>query len=212
MPGSRDGLFQHLWERGIVLWGHVDQSTREGIMADTVKLDPDCDCPVCWNPYTPTFRTPKLLHCNHCFCMECLERLSQASQIHNRIPCPLCRHITVLPEEHGVTDLPTNTSILSQVKAEQLPPPPFFAFKDSLKLPLFQRPPSIYTVSVGEESGSSFESQSPLTTIPSNRPLWHCFQNPQLRMFSYLMLLIIGVTLFLILSIFWTRKFIWGQR
>ncbi|KAE8574124.1 hypothetical protein XENTR_v10025015 [Xenopus tropicalis] len=178
-------------------------------MADAVKLDPDWDCPVCWNPYNPTSRTPKLLHCNHCFCLECLERLSQASPM--RIPCPLCRHPTVLPEGQGVPALPTHSAILSQVRAEQPTPRPFFCPKDSLKLPLFQRPPSIYTVSVGEEPGPPFNSQSPLT-LPSTGPPWHCFRNPQLRMFSYLMLVIAGVTLFLIFSIFWTRKFIWGQR
>ncbi|KAG8447395.1 hypothetical protein GDO86_014752 [Hymenochirus boettgeri] len=152
-------------------------------MGDVVKLDQECDCPVCWNPYN-ALRLPKLLECNHSFCTECLARLNVASQIRNRLLCPLCRHITILNINQGISDLPTNSDILRQLKLELPTPRPCFCIKDPLKLHLFQQPPSVYTLNVGPEYDSSLESQMPLTTIPSNGTLWDYFNNPQYRMFS----------------------------
>ncbi|KAM4697175.1 E3 ubiquitin-protein ligase RNF183 [Rhinophrynus dorsalis] len=179
-------------------------------MAQLGNLDPERDCPVCWNPYNATFRIPKILDCHHFFCMECLAHLCQAAQIRNRLQCPLCRHTTILQIYQQISDLPTNAAILSQLKGEPPSQDTSLPARDTCTLALFQRPPSVYTVNVGMESNSLSDSRTPLTTIPSDDSLWQCLYNPQYRMFTYLMVLILTVTVFLIFSIFWTRKFIWG--
>ncbi|XP_063791609.1 E3 ubiquitin-protein ligase RNF183 [Pseudophryne corroboree] len=182
-------------------------------MADAAKLDPESECPVCWNPYNNTFRTPKLLKCHHSFCMECLARLSFMTQIRNRLQCPLCRDTTVLLLDQVITDLPTNTAILGQLKLE--PQNRALCATDSRRLNFFQRPPSVYTLSVGQDSGSLYGThqtrvQSPITTIPSDDSTFQCLRNPQFRMFSYLMITMLIVSMLLIFSIFWTRKLLWG--
>ncbi|MEE6504752.1 hypothetical protein FKM82_005331 [Ascaphus truei] len=182
-------------------------------MAEGAKLDPEYDCPVCWNPYNNTIRTPKLLDCRHFFCVECLARLALVTQLRNRLQCPLCRHTTILHTNQGITDLPTNTVILSQLKLE--PHQEALRFKESPKLHFFQRPPSVYTLNVGLESGTLFgnhlnQIQTPLPTLPTDYSFRQCLQNPQFRMFTYLMITILGVTLLLLFSVFWTRKVLWG--
>ncbi|XP_072287502.1 E3 ubiquitin-protein ligase RNF183-like [Pyxicephalus adspersus] len=182
-------------------------------MADTAKLDPDYECPVCWNPYNNTFRIPKLLTCHHCFCLECLAHLSFATHIHNQLQCPLCRQTTAIHTDQTVTDLPTNMSILSHLKLEPERNGPWM--RDAQRVMFFQRPLSVYTLSVDNDTGSILDThqtdlQPTLTTIPSDDSSWQCFQNPQFRMFSYLMISMLVVSLLLIVSIFWTRKMLWG--
>ncbi|KAM9324288.1 E3 ubiquitin-protein ligase RNF183 [Gastrophryne carolinensis] len=182
-------------------------------MADAAKLDPESECPVCWNPYNNTFRTPKLLTCRHSFCMECLARLSLATRHHNRLQCPLCRQSTALHHDQGVTDLPTNTAILSQLKLE--PDVGGLCVRDALRLNYFHRPPSVYTLNAGQETGSGYDLhqtdlQTHLPTIPSEDSSRQCFHDPQLRMFTYMMITMLLVSLLLIFTIFWTRKALWG--
>ncbi|XP_068105960.1 E3 ubiquitin-protein ligase RNF183 [Hyperolius riggenbachi] len=187
--------------------------TRETVMADGPKVDPEYECPVCWNPYNNTFRTPKLLKCSHSFCMECLARLSFATHMRNRLQCPLCRQTTALHLDQVITDLPTNMDILSQLKVEPERNGSFA--RDARRLNFFQRPPSVYTLNMGQDTGSIYDGhqtdlQPALSTIPSDNEYWHCFRNPQFRMFSYLMVTMLVISLLLIFSIFWTRKMLWG--
>ncbi|XP_053552136.1 E3 ubiquitin-protein ligase RNF183 [Bombina bombina] len=184
-------------------------------MAEGTKLDPECDCPVCWNPYNNSFRIPKLLDCHHFFCLECLTRLSLVTQLRNRLQCPLCRRTTIIPINQVVSDLPTNTALLSNLKPENHQEAPHLCSKDIRKLHFFQRPPSVYTLNVGVESGALFSSnynqlQTPIPTIPDEDSLHQCVRNPQFRMFTYLMLTMLIVSLLLIFSVFWTRKYLWG--
>uniref|UniRef100_A0A8C5R6A4 Ring finger protein 183 n=1 Tax=Leptobrachium leishanense TaxID=445787 RepID=A0A8C5R6A4_9ANUR len=178
-------------------------------MADVSKLDPEYDCPVCWNRYNNTFRTPKLLDCRHSFCMECLAHLSIVAQIRNQLQCPLCRHTTVLRPEQLITDLPTNALILRQMK---LPPHRPWA-KEPRQLNLFTRPPSVYMINVGTESGSFTQQtqvQTPVPAAPGEGLSPPCLRNPQLRMFLYLMTTMLVVSLVLIFSVFWTRRLFLG--
>ncbi|XP_029469465.1 E3 ubiquitin-protein ligase RNF183 [Rhinatrema bivittatum] len=188
-------------------------------MAEGISREPEADCPVCWSPYNNTFRTPKLLDCGHCFCLECLARLSLVSQPCSRLQCPLCRQPTVLQPKQPITDLPTNSAVLAQLRLEpnqimlegrQL------CFKDSRTSRFFTRQPTVYTLTLGMEQGGQPE-MSPNqvhphpATIPSHSSLCHCFRNPQFRIFLYLMATMLSVTLLLIFSIFWTRRFLWGM-
>ncbi|XP_053329625.1 E3 ubiquitin-protein ligase RNF183-like [Spea bombifrons] len=182
-------------------------------MADGAKLDPEYECPVCWNPYNNTFRTPKLLECRHSFCMECLARISIATQVNNHLQCPLCRHTTSLRLNRLITDLPTNTHILSQMKLPPQQQGRHLCVKDARRLNVFTRPPSVYTLGVESRSMAGTQltqPQTPLPTIPSDDSFRHCLRNPQFRMFAYLMMTMLVVSLLLIFSIFWTRKFFWG--
>lgn len=178
------------------------------------------ECPVCWNPFNNTFHTPKVLDCCHSFCVECLAHLSLVTPARRRLLCPLCRQPTVLASGQPVTDLPTDTAMLTLLRLEphhvileghQL------CLKDQPKSRYFLRQPQVYTLDPGPEP----ESQTGLpqdiapdtrpVSIPSHYSLRECVRNPHFRIFAYLMAVILSVTLLLIFSIFWTKQFFWGM-
>ncbi|XP_045647090.1 E3 ubiquitin-protein ligase RNF183 [Ursus americanus] len=179
------------------------------------------ECPVCWNPFNNTFHTPKVLDCCHSFCVECLAHLSLVTPARRRLLCPLCRQPTVLASGQPVTDLPTDTAVLTLLRLEphhvileghQL------CLKDQPKSRYFLRQPRVYTLDLGSEPASQAgppQDIGPTTSslpipIPSHYSLRECFRNPQFRIFAYLMAVILSVTLLLIFSIFWTKQFLWG--
>lgn len=181
--------------------------------------EPAADCPVCWNPFDNTFRTPKVLRCHHSFCIECLAHLSLVSPAQNRLQCPLCRHPTVLPADQPVTELPTDNAVLRRLRLEpnhiilegrQL------CLKEERKSRYFLRQPRVYTLNVGPEtdlSTGSYQDSTPTgpTSLPDHTSLRECARNPQLRIFTYLMAIILSITFLLIFSIFWTKQFLWGM-
>ncbi|KAL8174287.1 UNVERIFIED_CONTAM: hypothetical protein K2H54_041466 [Gekko kuhli] len=186
-------------------------------MTEKQSQGPAADCPVCWNPYNNTFRTPKVLQCQHSFCIECLAHLSLVSTVRNRLQCPLCRHPTMLPSDQTVTELPTNDAVLRLLRLEpnhiilegrQL------CLKEQRKSRYCLRQPRVYTLDLGPETDSSTVSRQDLTTttttLPNSSPPWNCVRDPQLRIFTYLMAVILSVTLLLIFSIFWTKQIFWG--
>ncbi|XP_066223481.1 E3 ubiquitin-protein ligase RNF183 isoform X1 [Saccopteryx leptura] len=179
------------------------------------------ECPVCWNPFNNTFHTPKMLDCCHSFCVECLAHLSLVTPARRKLLCPLCRQPTVLASGQPVTDLPTNTAVLSLLRLEphhvileghQL------CLKDQPKSRYLLRQPWVYTLDLGPEPGSQTEApqaMAPATTplpvpISSHYSRRECCHNPQSRMFTYLIAVILSVTLLLIFSIFWTNQFFWS--
>uniref|UniRef100_A0A8D1BCQ4 E3 ubiquitin-protein ligase RNF183 n=2 Tax=Sus scrofa TaxID=9823 RepID=A0A8D1BCQ4_PIG len=190
-------------------------------MAELQGREPEC--PVCWNPFNNTFHTPKVLDCCHSFCVECLAHLSLVTPARRRLLCPLCRQPTVLASGQPVTDLPTDTAVLTLLRLEphhvilegrQL------CLKDQPKNRYFLRQPRVYTLDLGPEPAS--QAGLPQDTAPTSRPapspspspsrsaLRQCFRNPQFRIFAYLMAVVLSVTLLLIFSIFWTKQFLWG--
>ncbi|XP_054979721.1 E3 ubiquitin-protein ligase RNF183 isoform X1 [Sorex araneus] len=200
-----------------------DPSGRGVRMAEPQGREPEAECPVCWNPFNNTFHTPKVLDCCHSFCVECLAHISLVAPAPRRLLCPLCRQPTVLASGQPVTDLPTDTAMLTLLRLEphhvilegrQL------CLKDQPKSRYFLRQPRVYTLDLGPEPGSQTGPPPPPATtpvarsrprpIPSHYSLRECFRNPQFRIFAYLMAVILSVTLLLILSIFWTKQFLWG--
>ncbi|XP_023447937.1 E3 ubiquitin-protein ligase RNF183 isoform X2 [Dasypus novemcinctus] len=190
-------------------------------MAEPPGREPEAECPVCWNPFNNTFHTPKVLDCCHSFCVECLAHLSLVTPARRRLLCPLCRQPTVLASGQPVTDLPTDTAVLTLLRLEphhvilegrQL------CLKDQPKSRYFLRQPRVYTLDLGPEPGSQAghpQDAAPATrpgpvSIPSRYSLRECFRNPQFRIFAYLMAVILSVTVLLVFSIFWTKQFIWG--
>ncbi|XP_028349413.1 E3 ubiquitin-protein ligase RNF183 isoform X3 [Physeter macrocephalus] len=186
-------------------------------MAEKQGREPEC--PVCWNPFNNTFHTPKVLDCCHSFCVECLAHLSLVTPARRRLLCPLCRQPTVLASGQPVTDLPTDTAVLTLLRLEphhvilegrQL------CLKDEPKSRYFLRQPRVYTLELGPGPGSQTGPPQDVapTTSPSPSPsadsLRGCFRNPQFRTFAYLLAVILSAALLLIFSIFWTKQFFGG--
>ncbi|XP_034451294.1 E3 ubiquitin-protein ligase TRIM33-like [Hippoglossus hippoglossus] len=73
---------------------------------------PDLECAICLSDFNNIFRCPKMLHCKHTFCLECLARINVNSSEPNAIQCPLCRRLTSLPNL-GLPRLPTDSDVLS---------------------------------------------------------------------------------------------------
>ncbi|CAB1419847.1 unnamed protein product [Pleuronectes platessa] len=73
---------------------------------------PDLECAICLCDFNNVFRCPKMLHCRHTFCLECLARININSSEPGTIQCPLCRRLTPLPDL-GLPRLPTDSVVLS---------------------------------------------------------------------------------------------------
>ncbi|XP_039515199.1 RING finger protein 225 [Pimephales promelas] len=79
--------------------------------ADDGEL-PDLECAICFCQFNNIFNTPKVLECNHTFCLECLARMNVKSAQPNTIQCPLCRAYTPLPDL-GLPKLANDSTVLS---------------------------------------------------------------------------------------------------
>uniref|UniRef100_A0A3P9L4V4 RING-type domain-containing protein n=1 Tax=Oryzias latipes TaxID=8090 RepID=A0A3P9L4V4_ORYLA len=77
---------------------------------------PDLECSICFTQFNNVFRCPKMLHCKHTFCLECLARINVKSAEPNAIQCPLCRGLTTLPTL-GLPKLATDSDVLSYLPA-----------------------------------------------------------------------------------------------
>ena len=64
------------------------------------KLEDQLTCGVCLQPYTQ----PKVLHCFHIFCEDCLQRMVNQTAQGQTVECPKCRGSTPLPQ-NGVPGL-----------------------------------------------------------------------------------------------------------
>uniref|UniRef100_A0A8C0YCG2 Uncharacterized protein n=2 Tax=Cyprinus carpio TaxID=7962 RepID=A0A8C0YCG2_CYPCA len=66
--------------------------------------------------FNNVFNTPKVLHCKHTFCLECLARMNVTSTQPDTIQCPLCRAYTPLPNL-GLPKLANDSTVLSYLPA-----------------------------------------------------------------------------------------------
>ncbi|KAM4577032.1 uncharacterized protein PAE49_006934 isoform 1-T5 [Odontesthes bonariensis] len=76
----------------------------------------DLECSICFSQFNNVFRCPKMLHCKHTFCLECLARINVKSAEPSAIQCPLCRSFTPLPVL-GLPKLVTDSDVLSSLPA-----------------------------------------------------------------------------------------------
>ncbi|KAJ7324878.1 hypothetical protein JRQ81_017898 [Phrynocephalus forsythii] len=105
------------------------------------------ECRICYNPFDPEARAPKMLECLHTFCLACLKQMCrhQARRVGGgagaggaldvSLACPLCRHRTALSEDR-LRLLPVNRKLL--------PPPPerlqVLPLAEASSRPILQRP------------------------------------------------------------------------
>ncbi|XP_043914620.1 E3 ubiquitin-protein ligase RNF183 [Protopterus annectens] len=181
--------------------------------------EPEVECPVCWNPYDSSFHTPKILQCNHSFCLECLVRIQLVSQtVTAGLPCPLCRQITNLDSSAGIIAMPTDSSIMNRLNLEphhivlvdgQL------SYKGSKKFFFFLRQPTVYTLSLETEQRSGL-SRSPdhqaftQTTGSRLHNIAHkWYRSPHFRSFAYVMGTIFCISVLLVICLLWTRQLNW---
>ena len=73
------------------------------------NLHEEVSCSVCMTKFTD----PKQLPCLHSFCLDCLQRIQQPSEIRETISCPECRQNFRIPGDGDLNALPTNFRINS---------------------------------------------------------------------------------------------------
>ncbi|XP_067865352.1 RING finger protein 225-like [Heterodontus francisci] len=77
----------------------------------------DLECVICFCPYDNVFKLPKLLGCEHTFCLECLARINVSSENVTSVSCPVCRHATPIPSGKGLPALGNNQAVLSRLSS-----------------------------------------------------------------------------------------------
>ncbi|KAH9499236.1 hypothetical protein Btru_004498 [Bulinus truncatus] len=65
-------------------------------------------CPLCYEQ----FRNPKVLPCQHTFCLVCLRRYVATRGIDGTMPCPMCKELVLIPN-NDVESLKNNFMIVS---------------------------------------------------------------------------------------------------
>ncbi|XP_039631952.1 E3 ubiquitin-protein ligase RNF183-like [Polypterus senegalus] len=222
---SRGGL-EHLQVCRCVLFKVAAKSFSRRLLSQVMSDTEDSrstDCAICWSPYNNTFQTPKLLDCQHSFCLECLARMRLAMNPGTPggwvggLPCPLCRHITPLEVGQSVTELPTDLALLELMRLKATPmvlEDGRLYYEATSRKPWFRKQrPTIYTLSLDMERRLRLTHNQvhPGPLDAENSPNEGCF-SPQLRTFSYVMLAIFVVTVLLIMSLYWTRQVLWGNK
>ncbi|XP_043977835.1 E3 ubiquitin-protein ligase rnf152-like [Gambusia affinis] len=94
----------------------------------------DLECTVCFNKYSRTGRVPRILHCQHTFCAQCLEKMSTLEGAIYTVSCPLCRWVTCVQARLSLSgglwidtekwDQITEPNILETQPLQIIPPPP----------------------------------------------------------------------------------------
>ncbi|XP_060925590.1 E3 ubiquitin-protein ligase rnf152-like [Limanda limanda] len=78
------------------------------------------ECVVCCHQFSRSNRIPRVLHCHHTFCIQCLEQMCRHAITMQTIPCPLCRWITCTPPDLTLSDaLYIDTEIWSQISEHE---------------------------------------------------------------------------------------------
>ncbi|KAM4696813.1 RING finger protein 225 isoform 1-T2 [Rhinophrynus dorsalis] len=120
-----------------------------------VEGDGSSECVICFTPYDNLFHLPKILSCQHVFCLECLSRITVGSSEPNSLPCPICRLPTVLPSKKGPPALSTDNNLLRKVTKPPSSPTPSVRFSRKRGLLYVQNtnPLHLSTISLSVDLG-----------------------------------------------------------
>ena len=94
-------------------------------LIDARQLDQELQCAICLE----MLRDPRMLPCQHTFCLECLEKLSKMNLGNGKtLDCSLCKRTHDLPIQNGVKGFPKNMLMKSLLDIKTRPSaPPCFA-------------------------------------------------------------------------------------
>ncbi|XP_023862341.1 RING finger protein 223-like [Salvelinus sp. IW2-2015] len=164
------------------------------------------ECSICYNTYDNVFKTPKLLDCSHTFCLECLSRLmaislgEQEGGGSSKIPCPFCRHPTLLTKE-GPPALATSQEVLCKLPSHQQHEEPVWLDGEKLcyKRPLEANPGSSSSTSascISIDIGASKAGEVLAQTWPQHIGFLEHLNNwKRLLLFIMLMVLLVVIVL-----------------
>lgn len=159
------------------------------------------ECSICFTTYDNAFKTPKVLQCNHTFCLECLSRFIAVSseQSSTHIVCPLCRQPTSVPE-NGPPALSTSLELLHQLPSHQQHEKNLWL--DGKKLCYSN--PKMSTCTCIEIGGNKQENESRTQDVNSYRDAALCFLS-HYSSWKRLMIFIV-VLLILLIIIIWPMQ------
>ena len=87
-----------------------ENQPKQPIIVD--ELDKILECPICLEE----FKTPKMLPCQHSFCMEdCLKNLVDSNSVSKEIICPICRKKCSVPRK----GFPNNYTLQSLLELQK---------------------------------------------------------------------------------------------
>ncbi|XP_072334083.1 RING finger protein 223 [Scyliorhinus torazame] len=157
------------------------------------------ECTICFTSYDNVFKTPKLLECQHAFCLECLARLV-ATIPEDQTPditCPLCRSQTALPD-NGIPALKTSQELLSKLPPHmQLEEPVWVEGKKlCCKNP---REPDNSDFCICIDIGETKLANSPPPSTATDNRLLNCYSLfgdwKRLVLFTLLLIIFLGIVL-----------------
>ncbi|XP_050397963.1 E3 ubiquitin-protein ligase TRIM56-like [Patella vulgata] len=70
-------------------------------------------CSICLNE----FQQPKIIDCQHSFCLNCLEDYINKVSTNNQFPCPLCRNTVSIPTD-GVMGFASNVDVQQELASD----------------------------------------------------------------------------------------------
>ncbi|XP_072036227.1 uncharacterized protein [Amphiura filiformis] len=160
---------------------HMDMDLEQKIAREFLE------CQICMD----RCKNPKDLDCRHFFCEECLVQLV-AKDKSTSIKCPTCRKVTLIPDEGGISELPSNfyVSSLADVVKQRLTISPSTTTTTSTKYGGESPKESVLkklATSASETSSSSSSSSSPSSpssaspspppSPPSSPPMKTCVKH-----------------------------------
>ena len=76
-------------------------------------ISEETKCSICFDQ----FQEPKMLPCQHTFCLKCLENVAKLNDC-NTVDCPLCRKIYEVPARGGVNRFKSNLLMKTLLEAK----------------------------------------------------------------------------------------------
>ena len=77
------------------------------------RISEETKCSICCDQ----FKEPKMLPCQHTFCLKCLENVAKLNDP-NTVDCPLCRDVYEVPAKEGVGGFKSNLLMKTLLEAK----------------------------------------------------------------------------------------------